>query len=174
MGRKGRFTGSRWTGKRLQAFADLIRAWSGCRDIRQTLRCVDDWSAADIGPDESVKAAVLLLNFKECFCVANGGVDLTPVPDDPCVRHKCFNLCIIVKRDLLGIKIVKGTAKSFPLFQHRDPCQPSLHPLQDQHLKQFIVIVEGLAPLVVVIINVYLVGACPFAPADLFHKRSLL
>ena len=45
--------------------------------------------------DESVKAAVFLLNFKECFCVANSGVDLAPVPDDPSVRHKGFDLCVI-------------------------------------------------------------------------------
>ena len=117
---------------------------------------------------------MLPLYFKKGFCVADGGVDLAPVPDDPSVRHKVFDLCVIVQRYLLGIEVVKSGTKGFPFFQHGDPCQSGLHPLQDQHLKQLIIIVEGLAPLVVVVINIYLVGAGPFTSANLFHERSLL
>ena len=131
--------------------------------------------------DELIEAAVLLLNFKECFCVPDGGVDLAPVPDDPSVRHKGFDLCVIIQRDLLGIEIVKGGAKGFPFFQHGDPCQSGLHPLQDQHLKQLIIIMEGLAPFVVVVVNVYLGGFPKLTPqafrtviqptADKFFRR---
>ena len=74
MGRKGRFTGARWTGKRLQAFADLIRAWSGCRDIRLALRYVDDRCVIDIGPDKCIETAIFLLYSKKGYCIAERSV----------------------------------------------------------------------------------------------------
>mgnify|MGYP002511306902 CR=1 FL=1 len=112
-----------------QVLADLVGQRGGHRQILHAVRCIDDRDTADIVPDKSVEAAVLLLNFKECFCVADGCVDLAPVPDDPGVRHKSFDLCVIIQRDLLGIEVVKSGTKGFPFFStviHASPaCIPS-------------------------------------------------
>lgn len=53
--------------------------------------------------------------------------------------------------DLLQIKIVKGLSEGLPLVEDTLPGEPRLKALQNQHFKQPAVVVDGDAPLLVVI-----------------------
>lgn len=107
-----------------------------------------------VTPEIAVKGAEFLLNGEEDSGILNRRLDLAPVADDSRVRHQRLYLVRAILSDHSRIEIVKGPAKRHPLFQNRQPGQPSLKALQKEHLKELSVIMLRAAPFVVVIGNV--------------------
>ena len=65
----------------------------------------------------------------------------------------------------MRIKPRKRLAVRFPLSEYRVPTKPSLRPFENQKLKQSHVVVNGDAPLAIVVLDQPVVGR-PFAPMN--------
>ena len=73
--------------------------------------------------------------------------------------------------DARDVESGEGLTVRGPLAQHRDPAQSGLRSLEDQQFEQLAIIVDGNAPLLVVIGDVQRVGTAPGAAVG--HGRTL-
>lgn len=125
-------------------------------------------------PDERVKAAELLLYPGERPRVLYGGVYLAAVADYFFVIHKLGDLLVVIAGDLLRVKAVERAAEVFTLFQYRYPRQPRLHTLEYKHLKEPSVVMERDPPFLIMIIDIDLFRARPWAATQFAHRDTLL
>ena len=70
------------------------------------------------------------------------------------IENQTFNIFFVHCRDANRVKLVKGAAVVFTLFQYGDPRQSGLLALKTNHLKQLAGILFSDAPLVIVVLNV--------------------
>ena len=98
------------------------------------------------------------MNLQKGLCVLDRRLYFTPVPHDAGVRHQRLQLLWAILGNNHGIKAVEGPAERLPLFQDREPGQPRLKALQNQHLEELPVVMLRPPPLLVVVGDVELGG----------------
>ena len=119
--------------------------------------------AAAGAPQVGVEAAEGLLDGQEGPGVAHRRGHLEPVAHHPGVledRRAAFRAEPGHRR---RIEAGEGPAVGLPLAQDRDPAEPGLGPLQDQHLEQPAVVVQRHPPLQVVVRHVERIDPAPAA-----------
>ena len=126
-------------------------------------------------PEVAVEAPPLLPDGPEDPGVVHGGADLQLVADDAGVLLQCRQLFLAVCADLLQVEAVEGPAEGLPLVENALPGEPRLEALQNQHFKQPPVVVDGDAPLLVMVSDIQgIFGVGPAAPLFLHGLCSLL
>ena len=135
----------------LQVLGDAVGQL--CVRVRSII-CIQNDLASGKAPEIAVKKAELLLNGEKDLGILDSCQDFAPVADDPRVLHQCLDFFWAVLGDHGRFKVVKGSAERLPLIQNRQPGEPRLKPFQNQHLKEFSVIVFRPSPLMVVVGNV--------------------
>ena len=98
--------------------------------------------------------------------VADGGVDLGPIADDPRIGQQSFAIRIGVRGDAFGIEAVERVAVALSLAEDGDPGQPCLGALEAQQLEQVPIVPDRHAPLRVVVGDVERIAPGPLAPDD--------
>jgi hypothetical protein len=117
---------------------------------RRTALALDSASIYE-SPDVIIKAAKLFLDFKKCFGVPHGRINLQPITDDAGVAEQFLNLAFVVFRDLAWIEVIEGRAVVLALRQNYFPAQPGLRAFENQELEQCAIVMRGHAPLAIVI-----------------------
>ena len=83
------------------------------------------------------------------------------MPDDPRVSQQPVDIGGIVAGDLRGIEAVEGASEVVALAQDRQPRQARLEALEAQLLEQPPIVVDRMAPLVVVVRAIQRVAGRP-------------
>lgn len=125
-------------------------------------------------PDVPIKAAELLLYFQETARIGDGAFDLQAIPDDARVVHQARDVGLSESRHLARLEVLERLPEVLALAQDRNPAQPRLKALQDQHLEHLPIIMDRHAPLLVVIRTVERILPTPPAPGLTFHRFSCL
>jgi hypothetical protein len=97
------------------------------------------------------------LNFLYLFSVVDGGVDLEAVADDAGIGQEAIALTLAITGNLVDIEVIEGAEEIFFLFQDSRPGQAGLVDLQDEAGEQAVVIFDGKAIFVVVVVYVHIV-----------------
>ena len=95
--------------------------------------------------------------------------------DDPRVRKQPVDISVVIAGDLPRIEAIEGAPEVVALAQDRQPRQAGLEALQAQLLEQPPVVVDRVAPLVVVVRAVQRVAGRPPAarPAVVADDEAL-
>ena len=110
-------------------------------------------AAADKSPDIGVKTAGLFLDIEKGPGILHRRLDLEPIPHDAGVGQQPFDLAGSVAGNASGLEVVKRGPVVGPLLENRIPTQTGLSTLQDEKLEQGPVVVNGDAPLPVVVLH---------------------
>ena len=102
-------------------------------------------------PDVGVEGAEFPLDFEEASGVVDDGLDFASVADDPGVGQEALDVGVGVGGDFLGVEVGEGFAEVFPLVEDGLPGEAGLHAFEAEELELLLVVVEGDAPLVVVV-----------------------
>ena len=105
-------------------------------------------------PQQRAEAAQFFFHADARLRVLDRRRDLQPVADDAGIREQLRDLARRVARDALHIEMVESLAVVFALRENREPTQPRLRALEDEHLEKVPVIMQRHAPLGVVIRDV--------------------
>src|SRR5262245_43500971 len=138
----------------LQRLAHGVGFGTRGRYLTDRLRAVDDRLAADEGPQVLRKAAELFLHGEHTARVADGGLDLEAVADDPRELHQPLDGSLVEARDALRVELRKRLAVAGALVQDRGPGQTRLRALEDQELELRAIVVDRDTPLLVVVAEV--------------------
>ncbi len=135
---------------------------------------IDDRRAVDEAPEPVAEGALALAQLEKGPRVADGGVDLGPVAHDAGIGQQSFPFPVAEARDGVRIEVCERAPVGVALAQDRQPGQPRLRSLEDQHLEQVALVARGHAPLVVVVGDVGGVAETPFtADARVGHGRPV-
>ena len=102
-------------------------------------------------PDVTVEGTELFLDIQEALGVVDDGLDFASVADNARVGHQALDVGVGVGGDLLGVEAGEGFAEVLPLVEDGLPGEAGLHTLQAEELELLAVVVDGDAPLVVVV-----------------------
>lgn len=102
-------------------------------------------------PNVVVEAAKLALHCQERFCVSDGGIDLEAITNDAGILQKRRDFALVVFGDLLWIETVESGAIVVTLAKNGFPTEPRLSSFENQKLKKTLVVVNGHAPLFIVV-----------------------
>ena len=140
------------------------------RDAERGRRASHDGTAIDEGPEPAGETSVLRGEREEHTGVGHDGREFAAMTDEARVPHPDLDLRRPEARDLPGVEVGEDPAVTLALTEHREPSQAGLRALEDQLLEQQPVIVDGHAPLVVMIRHVERVIPAPGAAlTDLGH-----
>ncbi len=137
----------------LQVLGHCIRFGRAGLVIFQRVDFVLDGLSFREGPNIRIEASEFLLSVQEFACILNGCAYLRPVADNTFIVHQSSEIILGIFGNLFRIKRMKGLLEVFPLVDNRIPTQSGLERIQDQELEKFLIIVQGNAPLGVVIVN---------------------
>lgn len=126
-------------------------------------RASHDGTAIDEGPEPARETAVLRGERQERTSVGHDGRELAAMADETRVPHPNLDLCRRKTCDLPGVEAGEDLAVALALAEHRDPRQAGLRPLEGQLLEELPVVVDGHAPLVIMIRDVEGVVPAPGA-----------
>src|SRR5262249_19774610 len=107
----------------------------------------------DEAPRVGIEGSELLLYHEKRPRVADGRLDLLPVPDDPRIEQQLLDALARVSRHLAGIEPAERAAIGFTLAQHGRPAQAGLRAFQQQELEVPAVVMDRHAPFPVVILE---------------------
>jgi hypothetical protein len=127
-----------------------------------------DRVALDEPPEVCIEAPVLALDGQDRARVADGRLDLAPVPDDAVVGEQALDARGGEPRNARGFEIREGAPVAGALAQDRRPAQPGLCALEGEELEEPDVVVEGNTPFLVVVADVELPGR----PRTAFRRRG--
>src|SRR3972149_10849110 len=105
----------------------------------------------DDTPDILVKGSKFFADCKKRAGVCDRAFDLQAVADDSRIFKEAVDLGLAVPAHFVVIEIVEGFPEILPLPQNRHPAQTGLATLENKELKELAVIMQGRAPLLVVI-----------------------
>jgi len=86
-------------------------------------------------------------------CIADRSLNLEPVSDYAWVQEQIIHLRLIIAGYQSRVKVIESEPEIFPFFNNARPTQAGLEAIQHNEFKQFPVIVQRDAPLLVVIVN---------------------
>jgi hypothetical protein len=131
-----------------------------------------DGSPADELPDVGIEASEFLLNREKPPGVRDGGLDLPPVADNARIGKERGDLLFSIPGYRISVETVEGPPEVLALLQYREPAQPGLGALKEEHLEEFPVSVDGHAPLTVVVFEQE--GGRPGPFASFLHPGILV
>jgi hypothetical protein len=131
------------------------------RHLRERFEDVVDGFAAHEFPDELVEAAEFALDFKEVLGVGYSGVNFCAVLYHAIRSHEASEVARGVLCDFFWVEVVKRCAEPRSPLQNESPREPSLKRIQNQKLKMFGVVVDGDAPLLIVVPDIERCGNVP-------------
>src|SRR5579862_1195242 len=109
--------------------------------------------ASDELPDITVEAAKLFLHLEERSRIRDGGSDFEFVAHDSSIGKQLLDLLAIIGGDALDVEAVECPAVIFALVEDRAPTQSGLRTFQDEKFEELAIVVNGNAPLFVMIAN---------------------
>ena len=136
-----------------QLLAHRVRLDRARRHLLQRAPLVDPRPSADESPDVIVEAAELFLHGDERLRVADRGIDLQPIANDPRVREQSRHVAIAELRDARGIEFLEGDPIGVALAQDRVPAQSGLCAFERDELEPSPIVMDRDAPLFIVVAN---------------------
>jgi hypothetical protein len=146
-----------------ERLTERVRLRRERRDLLEASPRVLSRLAADEAPDESIEAAQLGPEGEVGARVPDDAFHFEPVANDARIGEELPDPGRPVVGDLPGMEAVEGAAVRRPLPEDRDPGEAGLSALQAQELEEPSIVVQGDAPLAIVIRAVERVGAGPAA-----------
>src|SRR5438132_9019333 len=143
----------------LQITAQGVGSSGASRDIPYGSPAVLDRAALDEAPLVSVEGSELFLKLEKRLGIPDRRFNLGPVANDPRIRKQRRDLPLVVAGDLPRVEPVEGAPVGVPLAEDRAPAQPRLGTLENEKLEKDVIVVQGNAPLLVVVGDVERVGA---------------
>ena len=156
----------------LRILGECVGFGRGGGDVFHRFRAVDLGLAADEPPQIGVERAEFLLDRQKDLSVLPRREDLQPIADDGLVFEHARAARRSSAQTFFGSKFLN--AFRYPSRRCRIVYQLSpACPLQNEHLKQFLIVVDGPAPLLVVIVRIVrLVGRHPGASSSFGHDAA--
>src|SRR5215475_13489613 len=107
--------------------------------------------SADEAPHIGVETAKLALDGKVGLGVRYGAQNLQSVSNDSRIFHQTFDPRLPESRDPRRIEPCECPAISFPPVQNGFPTQTGLSAFEYQKLEEFVIVMYGHSPLLIVI-----------------------
>jgi len=156
----------------LQVFAHGIGLGGTRRHLMQRAPGVLAGLSAHKLPDVGIKASELLLHFEKCLGVPDGRFNLQPITDDAGIGQQLLDFLPAVAGNHKRVKAIKRHAVVLSLLQDGVPTQASLGAFQNKKLEEPLVIVQGRAPLLVMVMDGEVVGG-PMTASNCIGRRAL-
>ena len=102
-------------------------------------------------PDVCVEAAEFALHFQKRPRVRNRGRNFQAIANDARIGEQGAHFSCVVPRDFGSLETVEDLAVALALPQDRLPTESRLRALKDQEFEQAAVVVDGHAPLFIVV-----------------------
>jgi hypothetical protein len=115
-------------------------------------------------PDEPIEAPELPPHGEQGPGIPDRAADLQLVAHDPRIGQELLHPGVPVGGDPIGVEAVEGPAVVLPLSQDGEPGKAGLGAFQNQELEEPPVVVDGNAPLPVVVVAIERIVARPGAP----------
>src|SRR5262249_46215581 len=106
-------------------------------------------------PEQLVERLAAGMQLPDRLRVRDRRLDLLAVADDACVVEEPREVGVSVVRDLLELEAVERAAEVLALAQDRQPGETRLEGLEDEPLIEPHLVVQGPAPLTVVVVDVF-------------------
>src|SRR6476646_3112233 len=152
----------------LEILAKRVRFRGAGRQLAEPLPAIHPGGSADESPDVRVKAPELALHGEERPRVRDRALDLEPVAHDPRVSEQPGRAGRGVPRDPGGVEAREHLAIARALLEDRFPAEARLRAFEGQELEERALVVNGDAPLGVVVGDAKL-GARPAAARQRAH-----
>src|SRR5207244_6813469 len=98
-----------------------------------------------------IAAAALLLHLQKTPRIGHGACDLQPVADDARISQQASHISLSESCYLLRVEVFKRLLEVISLAQDRDPAQPRLKALENEHLEDLPILMDRHAPFLVMI-----------------------
>ena len=118
-------------------------------------------------PEELVEAACFLNKLAGTLGVVDGGFDFAAVAHDASVGEEAANVFVVKAGHFLEVKVGEGGAEVLALAKDSQPAETGLESFEDYFLKEQVVVVDGLGPLVVMIMPIVIKRIAPPAAGQL-------
>ncbi len=139
-----------------EVFGDLVGE-RGCR-----LVVLYDYLAIREAPNIFVEGAEFGLDGHKHFGIGYRRTDFQAIAYDSGILGKFFQLFVGVESYLMVVKIIERHSERLTLVENTFPREASLERLEEEHLEEAVVGVEGDTPLVIMIGYIY--GVLKIAP----------
>ena len=108
------------------------------------------------------EGTVFLPDFPETPGVMDDGLHLSPGTDHPFRCKDTLHVPIPVSSHLIIVKPVKTLPEDFPFLYHHVPVQAALHDLHHEKFKLPVIVMEGDAPLLIVVSGHFFIAKAPW------------
>ena len=98
------------------------------------------------------------MHLQRCFGIGDGCFDLHAVANDALVLHQSFDIARGELGNHLWVEALECGTEVFAFAQNGEPRKPCLKTFKTNFFEQFVVVVNGATPFVVVVRNVGGVG----------------
>lgn len=157
----------------LKVFAQGVGLGGGRWNLLDGFPGINDWLPADELPYVTVEAAEFALDFEEGACIVHCRRHLEAIANKAFVLEQFGDLAGVVLGDFSRVEVVESAAVIFALLQDGVPTQARLRAFENEELKKRSVIVDGAAPLFVVVANSKFVLGPEAAPFQVIHHRDI-
>ncbi len=156
----------------LEVLANGIAVRRRCRDPFEVQRPAAQHLAVRELPDVIAEGAGAVAQLEVAARVGDEGVHLEPISHDAGIAQQALALYGIVAGHRFSIEVVERGTIARALAQDGEPAQARLRALQTQHFEQMTVIMDGHAPLGIMIGDVERIRGAPRA-AQLAVRMTL-
>jgi hypothetical protein len=105
----------------------------------------------DEAPDIFIEGGEFELGVEEGARVLDHGIDFEAVANDARIFEEGFPFSGVVFEDFVGVELIEGFAVVVAFFEDGEPAKAGLGPFEVEHFEEEAVVVDGNAPLGVVI-----------------------
>src|ERR1700722_9322888 len=102
-------------------------------------------------PDVRIEAAEFTLHFQKGLRVRNRGSNLQAISNDARIGEQCSHFSGVVPGNFGSVESIEHLAVALALPQDRLPTESRLRALKNQEFEQAAVVVDGHAPLFIVV-----------------------
>ena len=131
--------------------------------VGKALKGVSDGFAVYKAPKELVQRPMLGLDGQDGAGVSDGGGDFGAVADDAGVGAESFTIFVGVGGHCCDVETLERGAVAFAAVQYRSPRESGLRAFEDKEFEERPVVVDGDAPILVVVSLHQRVVSSPFA-----------
>src|SRR5688572_5385852 len=135
----------------LEILAQRIRLWRAGGDLAERTPAIHLRRPTHELPCVAIEAAELPLHIEECLRVRYRALDLAAVSDDSGIREDPIDPCRREARNGRRVEFGEDAPVVLPLLQDRRPAETRLGTFEREKLEQHAVIVDGHAPLGIVV-----------------------
>jgi hypothetical protein len=105
-------------------------------------------------PDKSVERTELILNLRKLTSVVYSRRNLRSIPNHIRVTNKALHVFVGVLGYFSWVEIIEGFPQGFSPPEYKLPSQTRLKTFQNEKLKQRSVIMDGNAPLLIMVLDI--------------------